>query len=194
MMGESGESDRRGFFRHAFARLVQPIADIVENVSTSRPEPARLRPPGAIDEDRFLDTCLRCGACVKACPADAIFPLGRDAAAAWGTPVIDPDLAPCVVCDGLQCTQVCESGALAKLIAPHQIRMGLAEVYEALCVRTEGESCTICVDRCPIGAAALHLDGNGPPIVEPSGCVGCGVCQNVCPTAPKAIVVKPSPR
>ena len=108
--------------------------------------------------------------------------------------MIDPDHAPCVVCDGLQCTQVCESGALTELVAPHQIRMGLAEVYEALCVRTVGESCTLCVEQCPIGAAALYFDGNGPPIVESNGCVGCGVCQNVCPTAPKAIVVKPSDR
>ena len=117
-----------------------------------------------------------------------------DAGEARGTPVIDPDLAPCVVCDGLQCMQVCESGALTRLIAPQQIKMGLAEVYESLCVRTAGETCTICVDRCPMGEAALHLDGNGPPIVEAGGCVGCGVCQNVCPTTPKAIVVKPSDR
>ena len=195
MAGNSGrESDRRDFFRHAMARLVQPVADIVENMGTAPPEPARLRPPGAIDEATFLDTCFRCDQCAKACPADAIFPLGRDAGEARGTPVIDPDLAPCVVCDGLQCMQVCESGALARLIAPQQIKMGLAEVYESLCVRTAGETCTICVDRCPMGEAALHLDGNGPPIVEAGGCVGCGVCQNVCPTTPKAIVVKPSDR
>ena len=195
MAGESGiESDRRGFFRHAMARLVQPFADIVVNMSPTPRESARLRPPGAIDEATFLDTCFRCDQCVTACPADAIFLLGREAGDACGTPVIDPDRAPCVVCDGLQCTQVCESGALTTLSAPHQIKMGLAEVYESLCVRTAGETCTVCVDSCPIGAAALRLCGNGPPIVEPSGCVGCGVCQNVCPTTPKAIVVRPSDR
>lgn len=187
-------SDRRGFFRHAIARLVQPIAELAENLSTSRPDAARLRPPGAIDEATFLDTCFRCDQCAKACPADAILLLGRDAGNAAGTPVIDPDRAPCVVCDGLQCTQVCESGALVELTDPRRIRMGVAEVYEPLCLRTHGESCTVCVERCPMGTDALRFEGDGPPIVYSSGCVGCGVCQNVCPTTPKAIVVRPSVR
>ncbi|MCH7993513.1 MAG: 4Fe-4S dicluster domain-containing protein [Planctomycetes bacterium] len=187
-------SDRRGFFRHAMARLVQPIAELVENIGTARSDPARLRPPGAIDEATFLDTCFRCDQCAKACPADAIFLLDRTAGTAAGTPVIDPDRAPCVVCDGLQCTQVCESGALVKLTDPRRIRIGLAEVYEPLCLRTQGESCTVCVDRCPMGTDALRFEGDGPPIVYSSGCVGCGVCQNVCPTTPKAIVVRPSVR
>ena len=184
------KSDRRGFFRYAMAQLVQPIAELVENISSARSKPHHLRPPGAIAEASFLETCYRCEQCVVACPADAIFLLGRQAGDATGTPVIDPDRAPCVVCDGLQCTQVCESGALVKLTDPRQIRMGVAEVYDPLCVRTAGESCTMCVDRCPMGVEALRFEGVGPPVVESSGCVGCGVCQNVCPATPKAIVVE----
>jgi ferredoxin len=31
-----------------------------------------LRPPGAVEEERFLAACTKCGLCVSACPSDAI--------------------------------------------------------------------------------------------------------------------------
>jgi ferredoxin-type protein NapG len=53
-----------------------------------------------------------------------------------------------------------------------------------------GEDCTICIDHCPIGSAAIRLNGNAVEVVE-NGCIGCGVCQHDCPTSPKSIVVNP---
>ena len=61
-----------------------------------------------------------------------------------------------------------------------------------MCVRSHGESCTRCVDMCPMGSDAIRFDDNGPPTVLADGCVGCGVCQLYCPTTPKAIVVSPA--
>ncbi len=182
---------RRAFFRKAAARVVGPIADYLDKRLPRETIQVRLRPPGAIAEDRFLDTCQRCGACVKACPADAIFSLDDSNDGAAGTPVIDPDVAACVVCEGLQCTHVCPSGALLPLATPADIRMGVAEVYGGLCVRSRGDTCTLCVDRCPLGAAAIRFVGDEPPEVLSAGCVGCGVCQLYCPTQPKAITVRP---
>lgn len=200
--GSDGDAatPRRGFFRDALRRTLAPLVDLVEGAGASAEEPAGghadeellLRPPGAIDEAEFATTCMRCGACVEACPADAIFAAPATAARAAGTPVIDADLGACVVCEGLQCTHVCPSGALVPLSAPHEIRMGTAEVYGSVCVRSEGEACTICVERCPIGEAALSFEDDGPPVVHADACVGCGVCQLFCPTTPKAIVVVPA--
>src|SRR5689334_9081737 len=34
-----------------------------------------LRPPGTMQEYILREACTRCGKCVEACPADAIFPL-----------------------------------------------------------------------------------------------------------------------
>ena len=60
----------------------------------------------------------------------------------------------------------------------------------------EGKQCTLCADMCPIpnpmSAIAMVPDANGgnrPEIYD--GCIGCGVCQEVCPTIIPSIVVKP---
>lgn len=194
MTGQHEEGGgRRRFFQQALGRLVEPVAGYIERRLDLTDTRTLLRPPGAIDEEPLIDACHRCGKCVEACPVDAIFSLGKGAGKAAGTPVIDPDRAACVACEGLYCTHVCPSGALMPLNSVRLIRMGLAEVYESLCVRSEGESCSKCVDLCPLGETAIRLVGAGPPQVLADGCVGCGVCQQHCPTSPKAITVRPLP-
>jgi ferredoxin len=216
-MSDDDKYHRRHFFRESLARLASPLADFLEKDSDDPPKapggPLRLirhlppkralRPPGAVPELIFARTCDQSGECVEACPANAIkfSTLYSDDP----TPIIDASITACVVCDGLKCTHVCPSGALRPLAAPEEINMGLAIVNATVCVRggDTGDAdhrihapgiesdCTICVDHCPMGEAALRLDGAGPPIVDYTGCVGCGVCEQHCPTAPKAIVVEP---
>ena len=186
-----GNSPRRVFFREAVARAVRPLANYIEQRMDLPARRVVLRPPGAIEEPQFIDTCYRCGACREECPADAIFPLGKGEGDAAGTPAIHADRAACVICDGLKCTEGCPSGALQPVRDYREIRMGVAEVYEPNCVRTRGEACTLCVDRCPLGRTAIGFGSDGPPTVLTPGCVGCGVCQLYCPTSPKAIVVRP---
>lgn len=183
-------SYRRDFFRDALAGIVRPLAAYLEDRFDLGGDRPFLRPPGAIEEKAFLDTCYRCGACVDVCPADAI-QLRQGPGRPWnGTPGIDPDVAACVVCEGLQCTHACPSGALQPLKLPNEIRIGLAVVTAQRCVRSKDEDCTLCVDKCPIGPAAIHFADAGPPRVSPDACVGCGVCQLYCPTQPKAIIVE----
>jgi ferredoxin len=187
---------RRGFFRDAMRRAVGPLAEYLEDRVPSLAEAAKpsrhppLRPPGAVAESALLDTCFRCGACVATCPAKAIVPMPAGAGRAARTPMVDPDNAACVVCEGLLCTHVCPSGALQPLTDRYAIDMGLAEVYGGMCVRSRGDECVECVDKCPVAKVAIRFNDEGPPEVL-EGCVGCGVCQLYCPTTPKAIVVKP---
>lgn len=184
-------SDRRRFFREFLRKTVLPVAEYVEErLEVLNPEPKPLlRPPGAIPEDAFLETCHRCGHCAAACPADAIRPLGGSHPGLRGTPWIDPDRQPCVVCDGLECMQVCPSGALQRLMVD-DIAIGLAVVDAATCVRTQGEDCRLCVEACPLGRRAIRLNDEGEVVVSESGCIGCGVCQHACPTRPRAIKVR----
>ncbi len=212
MAEDSQKTPRRAFFRASASKAIGPLGDFLDRRFRlgrphSRPDdlpqrsaalPARhrylLRPPGAVPEAEFRDTCTRCGLCVQACPAHAIFPIRIDDAHIDGTPVIDPQRSPCVVCEGLDCMHVCPSGALQLVEHPREIDMGLAAVDDSLCVRRRGEDCTICLDRCPFGSEALSIEGHDAPKVIESGCVGCGVCEFYCPTTPKAIVVYPHAR
>lgn len=183
-------ADRRDFFRRGLARLVEPLAGYIETSVNLTGMRLYLRPPGALPERQFLDTCYRCGNCVEACPVQAIKQLRSLDDNLARTPTIDPNEQACVACETVACTQVCPSGALRKLTDPRHIRMGLAFVDHKRCLRPGGEDCTICIDKCPIGADALRLDEQGRIEVREAGCTGCGVCQMECPTKPKAIVVE----
>lgn len=184
--------DRRAVFRLGLRRLMEPVVDYLQQrVEISLPVVREvLRPPGALPEKKFLDTCYRCGNCVDVCPARAIRPFSSDDINLTGTPWIDPDLAACVVCEELACMKACPSGAL-KRVEPTQIRMGLARVDMGLCVRSRGDSCQLCVEKCPVGSVALSVGAAGRIEVTAEGCVGCGSCQFYCPTLPKAIRVDP---
>src|SRR5262249_50752201 len=114
-----------------------------------------LRPPGAARRERdFLSKCFRSGACADACPAHAIKLLESDDPEMRGSPYIDADAQACVICDELACMKVCPSGALS-LVGRLEIRIGLARVTDDVCVRSRGENCTICIDKCPIGVEAI---------------------------------------
>lgn len=192
---------RRRFFAAGLAKLLSPAAAYLEKrfpAGRRLPLPL-LRPPGAMPEPEFLDTCYRCGSCADACPADAIALVRDGHETLIGTPYVDPNRQACVICDELACMKVCPSGAL-RLVDRLSIRMGLAVVDESVCVRSEGEDCRICIERCPLGETAIRLGGDGRiNVVDPgaggTGCTGCGVCQQHCPTSPiKAIRIRPAPR
>ncbi len=151
---------------------------------------AILRPPGARPEVEFVDICDRSGECIVACPADAIRVLDIGSDRIDGTPEIIPSIRACVICEDLSCMKVCPSGAL-QLIAAAEIRIGLAEVDHEQCLRSRDEDCRLCIEHCPIGVEAIALDAEGRIEVQPAACTGCGVCEEYCPTAPRAIVVKP---
>lgn len=150
-----------------------------------------LRPPGAQSESKFRETCSRCARCVEVCPAQCIR-LDNSGAQGHGVPYIDADLMPCVVCESLACMNTCPSGALSP-IPMFEIDMGTAVWREDRCIRSKNEECRICVEKCPLGTAAIDLSVDGREVlVNPLGCIGCGVCQHYCPTSPKAITVIPA--
>jgi MauM/NapG family ferredoxin protein len=205
-MNDEKPLNRRRFFREGLRELLKPLAGAIEPIEQAmhqlgkmdaplepphqiHPQPGPwLRPPGALNERAFMDTCSRCGNCVRVCPADCI-KIDETGVKGGGAPYIDPNVMPCVVCDGLVCMRDCPSGALVPT-ALGLIDMGTAEWRESLCVRSRGEECTICIDQCPIGMVAIELRADKVHVIQ-DGCTGCGVCQHECPTDPKAIVVRP---
>ncbi|MBN1443459.1 MAG: 4Fe-4S dicluster domain-containing protein [Planctomycetes bacterium] len=156
--------------------------------------PARrtvLRPPGALRESEFLDRCLGSGQCVNACPVSAIRMAHGGDPYLGHKPYIEPREQACILCRDLPCMQTCPSGALVP-VAREEIRMGRAVVREDICLRTQGEDCRICADKCPLGVRAIDISYEyGPVLVFDSGCVGCGVCEMHCPVEARAIRVEP---
>jgi len=202
--------DRRKFFRRGLQELIKPLVEAIapleqaahhigsmeekmaRQAAVRKPVPlplAWLRPPGALDEAAFTSTCTQSGECVKVCPARCII-IDDSQKKGGGRPFIEVNHMPCVVCDGLYCMHACPTGALVPT-AVADIDMGTAAWRESICVRSQGQDCTICVDRCPIGSVALELTADGKIDVHEDGCIGCGVCEHACPTSPKSIVVIP---
>ncbi len=146
-----------------------------------------LRPPGAIDERGFLERCTRCNDCAVACPYDAIVPAPSRFREAAGTPMIDPDLAPCRMCEDTPCIAACDDDVLSSLVP---VQMGVARITEQTCLAYQGSFCSVCVEQCPVEGAIVVSDGK--PRVAEDRCTGCGVCRYVCPAPENSILLMPT--
>lgn len=152
------------------------------------PQPP-LRPPGARAERTFAALCIRCNRCVAVCPYRTLRPAGWRAGLSAGTPEVRPREIPCYLC--MMCPPVCPTGALDPITDLRRVRMGVARVDEAICFAYQGIMCRTCVDECPLQDEAIVQDSELRPIVTDK-CVGCGICERVCPAPAVAIHVVPA--
>jgi len=144
-----------------------------------------LRPPGAVDEEVFLDRCTKCGDCIKACDPGAIVCHAGD-----GTPVIFADQSPCLLCDDLPCIAACATDALHPVDRIQDIRLGMVVVSHRLC--TAGQGCHACVSTCPVDALAMDFSTMRLE-VSTEGCVGCGKCEHICNTVNDHAAIRVTP-
>ena len=148
------------------------IPDVVKVVDTyDIPAKAAKAAGGAADADGDLtcaDTCVFCGLCVKACPADAI-KVDRKAKS-WK---VDTDA--CVKCGA--CIDKCPKkslsfGGAAAPAAP--AKKTIAAVDEEKCIH-----CVACENEC--AAEAIKVDTDKWELDEEK-CIGCEACVGICPT------------
>lgn len=159
--------------------------------------PHPLRPPGALDDERFVGVCMRCGNCLRACPADIIrLDSGTNGLPSLLTPVLDFSTDYCRE-DCTRCTDVCPSGALQRLTLKEKpsAHIGLAQVDMNVCLLGDDRDCAVCRTWCPY-EAVQYVFCEDPdvyasvPTIDPEKCCGCGACEVMCPTKPvKAIVI-----
>ena len=140
----------------------------------AEPHERLIRPPGRLDEADFLARCIRCGECMKVCPNNALHPALTEAGleGLW-TPVLVPRIGYCEPSCTL-CGQVCPTGA----------------IWE---IHSEGEGVGSGVSRpgCePIRMGTAFYDrGRCLPWAMATECI---VCEEWCPTSPKAIYLRPA--
>ena len=180
--------NRRAFFTQGLTRALREAVRVVE----SDLAPARfVRPPGSLPESTFLAACTRCGACADACPPKAIRLAGGEAGLAVGTPVLEPALTACTMCEAMPCAAACPTDALAVPAAGWSgVRLGRLRLDTARCLPYREVSCGICARVCPVGAAALALDDGGRPVLG-DACTGCGACLSACVTTPSSLTLSP---
>jgi ferredoxin-type protein NapG len=164
--------------------------------------PFALRPPGAIPEDDFLATCIKCGQCAVDCPYDTLRLAAIGGPYPLGTPFFEPRTIPCYMCPDIPCVKACPTGALNPALT--EIRdadIGLAVlVDQENCLSYRGLRCEICHRDCPVQNEAITIERHSRklskhavfvPIVHSDKCTGCGVCEKVCPLPVPAIKVMP---
>jgi ferredoxin len=162
----------------------------------------RLRPPGVVDAD-FLTACIRCGACVRACPTAALSPAVLDAGweGVW-SPVLVPRLGYCdYSCNA--CGQICPVRAIPPLTleAKRLQVIGIAYIDQNRCIAwADHTDCIVCEEMCPLPEKAITLEltnargTNGGevevklPRVDRLRCIGCGICEYKCPVAGEAAI------
>ena len=141
----------------------------------------RLRPPGAsTDDEAFVQACIGCGLCGEVCPPRCIQFSKREGADQLYTPFINPEEKACILCG--KCTQICPTEALTP-IDINKVDMGIAQIDRAACYPWVDKGvCGACVAICPLGDRAISYDFANMyrPVVQ-DGCVGCGLCVEICP-------------
>jgi len=186
------------------ATLAAGVTGVASLLALRLPPPARnqqplpallIRPPGAREERAFLQRCIQCGLCMRACPTNGLQPCGLEAGleALW-TPKLVPKIGYCQFNCAL-CGQVCPTEAIQPmpLVEKQTLKIGLAVFDTSRCLpHNYGRECIVCEEHCPLPKKAIYLinkdvllhDGSTKqikqPFVDPDLCIGCGICEWSC--------------
>ena len=178
---------RRQFFRLRLGDLSREAGRAVGGSDPDGGEAVSfVRPPGALpDEEAFLATCERCGACANACPYDVVRHFGPAFGSLETTPFIDPAAVPCHWCEDMPCIEACPSGALIRDESGTVPPVGKISLDLDKCLNTQGILCDTCSFRCPGHIKAIRMEKR-MPVLDPDRCTGCGLCLYHCEADPNA--------
>lgn len=146
-----------------------------------------IRPPAALMETNFLSRCVRCAACILACPSNTL-------QATWFESGISALFSPSLIlrrgyCDPdcHRCAQVCPTGAIRQVPEPERVwaKTGTAIINRRKCLAWEHSTkCMVCDEVCPFGAVEFSRETGCAvtvPRVAEEKCSGCGYCEYHCP-------------
>lgn len=175
--------------------------------------PFNLRPPGAVDEEKFVAKCTKCGLCIEACPFGSLLMAEPGDGRPPGTPYFSMRHNPCRMCRDIPCAAACPTGALdislvseetndgGRELAINKAKIGLAVIDRETCIAYWGIQCDACYRTCPLIDKALTVEYSRnertgkhaflAPAVHSDHCTGCGLCEHACITEKASIFVLP---
>jgi len=159
---------RRWLFAGLAGVLAYPFLRYSKAVNAKSYSAKAIRPPGSVAEPEFLERCIKCDQCINVCPTNVLQPstLAEGGLEGLWTPVMDFRTGFCQLNCTL-CSEVCPTGAIQKIDL--RKKLGKAPHAEAGPVR--------------LGTAFFDRGRCLPWAME----TPCVVCEEVCPTSPKAI-------
>ncbi|HUU40569.1 MAG TPA: 4Fe-4S binding protein [Desulfatiglandales bacterium] len=166
VLNKKPDMSRRAVLAGLLAGVSIPLLGRLDGRVYKVSDPRLIRPPGSLPEKGFLNLCQRCGLCMKVCPTNVINPTISEAGmAGFWTPHLVMIQGYCEYTCTL-CGNVCPTGAIEEFSVKDKIErpIRIGSAY---------------VDR----GRCLPWSGNGP----------CIVCEEHCPTSPKAIYFRKEP-
>jgi len=146
---------------------------------------------------------------MKVCPTNALHPTLLEAGieGIW-SPILIPRIGYCEhTC--ILCSTVCPTGAIRSITEEEKvgsekvkpIKIGTAFYDRGRCLPwAMAIPCIVCEEHCPTTPKAIWLEEtdvpapNGKivrvkrPYINPEVCIGCGICEKVCPVQDKPAV------
>lgn len=147
-------------------------------------------PAGAKGLRNMAQHCTGCQLCVSVCPNDVLRPSGN--IMTLMQPEMSYERGYCRP-ECTKCSQVCPAGAITKITAAEKssIQIGHAVWVRENCIPlTQGVECGNCARHCPAGAITMipsdpkDSESKKIPAVNTERCIGCGACENLCPSRP----------
>lgn len=164
------------------------LAVIEDKKEPNRSTP--ITPPGSLSASNFTRHCTECQLCVSACPNQVLRPSTN--LSTFMQPEVSYERGYCRP-ECTKCSEVCPTGAIRPITKADKtaIQIGHAVLIPENCiVNRDGVSCGNCARHCPSGAIQMVAkdpdDPESPrlPVVNEEKCIGCGACENLCPSRP----------